>query len=193
MNGDKLIKYLGYSSNHPDLLAFLEAQEIDIHQLPDLSLPDKKLDKKKQVYFRYRGITLVFERDYPEQAEKLRRSDPDGSHNFNPEDFRIKNPVGDGPLYLDHIIFSKPEAYNIFSQPEVPEKPLLLPFGLQWEDNGKRQQQLFGPKNAHGDPKKPYYEEDESDYYHNSYRVAVQFNRFDKEEKLQELNVSLKK
>jgi hypothetical protein len=184
MNGDKLIKYLGYSANHPDLLMFLEKQEIDIHLLPDLSLPDKKLDKNKVISFRDRGITLVFERDYPAQAEQWRKSDPDGSHHFHPEDFRIKNPVGDGPLYLDHIIFSKPEN---------PEKPLQLPFGLQWGDNGQRQQHLFGNRNAHGDPQKPYYEEDESDYYHKDYKVVVCFKRFDKEEKMQELIVMLKK
>jgi hypothetical protein len=187
MNGNKLIKYLGYASNHPELLMFLEEQEADITRLPDLSLPDKKLDKKKQVTFKNQGFTLQFERDYPELAEKQRQSDPEGRLVVAAEDCRITNPVGDGPLYLDHIVFFKPEV-GIDTQ-----KPLLLPFGLQLLDNYHRLQQLFGHKNAHGDPKKPYYEEDESDYYHQNYKLIAYFERFDSEEKLLQLLVSLKK
>jgi hypothetical protein len=187
MNGNKLVKYLGYASNHPDMLMFLEEQGADIARLPDLNLPDKQLDKKKQVTFKDQGFTLQFERDYPEQAEKQRQNDPEGRLVVAADDYRVKNPVGDGPLYLDHIIFFKPEVGT-----DTP-KPLLLPFGLQFMDSQHRLQQLFGHKNPHGDPRKPYYEEDESDYYHLNYRLIAYFERFDLEEKLIQLLVSLKK
>ncbi|MBB6110265.1 hypothetical protein SAMN05421821_10672 [Mucilaginibacter lappiensis] len=187
MNGNKLVKYLGYVSNHPELLIFLEEQGVDITRLPDLSLPDKKLDKKKQVTFKNHGFTLQFERDYPEQAEKQRQSDPEGRFVVTAADYRIKNPVGDGSLYLDHIVFYKPEVGI------DPQKPLQLPFGLQFMDNRHKLQLQFGHKNTHGDPRKPYYEEDESDYYHHNYKLVTYFERFDLEEKLLQLLVSLKK
>lgn len=188
MNGDKLIKYLGYSSDHPDLLAFLEQQEADIALLNDLNKRGKKPDKIKGIVYGQLGITLQFGRDFPDLAEKQRQSDPEGLSIIKPADFRIKNPVGDGPIYLDQIIFRKP-----LPAPIAAEKPLVLPFGLQFLDNHTRLQRLFGHKNAHGDPGNPYYEEDESDYYHKDYKVIIYFKRADPEEKLQELAVSLRK
>ena len=187
MNGDKLIKYLGYSSNHPDLLAFLEQQGADIAMLHALNKPHKKPGKTKGVTYRHLGITLQFGMDFPELAEKQRRSDPESQSIIKPADFRIKNPVGDGPFYLDHIIFSKS-----LPVPSTTDKSLILPFGLQFMDNLSRHQRLFGHKNAHGDPGKPYYEEDESDYYHKDYKIIIYFERADPEEKLQGLTVSLR-
>jgi len=52
---------------------------------------------------------------------------------------------------------------------------------------------MFGTKIPHGDPKKLYYEEDESDYNHPDYKVVIYCERFDPEEKLLELVVSLKR
>jgi hypothetical protein len=190
MNGDKLIKYLGYSSNHPDMLAFLKQQDADLEMMHALNKPAAKPGKTmgiacRGVAYRHLGITLQFGMDFPELAEKQRRSDPEGLSIIQPADFRIKHPAGDGPLYLDHIIFSRP-----LPAPGATDKPLILPFGLQFMDNQNRHQRLFGHKNAHGDPRKPYYEEDESDYYYKDYKIIIYFERFDPEEKLLELAVS---
>lgn len=178
MKGKEWLPFLGYSADHPDFIAFLQAHNVDIQQLPDPQAPRKKVGG----YLSFiEGIGCTFDRDDPQAAAAQKKADPEGRSIFSPEDYRIKNPVGNGPLYLTRIDFFK-----------TPATDVQLPFGLQLLDNHQTVAKKLGEKNAHGPENSRYYEEDESDYYYDRYHVYVYFERGDPEEKLLQLGVMLK-
>lgn len=181
MKGKELLPFLGYSVDHPDFIAFLQAHDIDIQQLPDPKTPQKKAGG----YLSFKqGIGCTFERDNPQAAAAQKKADPEDRSIFSSEDYRIKNPVGNGPLYLTRIDFFKTTATDTAA--------IQLPFGLQLLDNYYTVTRKLGEKNAHGPENSRYYEEDESDYYYERFHVYVYFERGDPEEKLQQLGVMLK-
>ncbi|MGO4292044.1 hypothetical protein [Chitinophaga sp. RAB17] len=183
MKGKELLPFLGYSVDHPDFIAFLEAHDLDIQQLPDPRQPQKKVSKYLNPRFK-QGIEFTFDRDHPEEAAALKKADPEGRSIFAPEDYRIKNDVGNGLLYLTRIAFFKPE---------LPDTAVVqLPFGLQFLDTYHTIAKRLGEKNLHGPENSRYYEEDESDFYYERYHIYVYFERGDPEEKLQQLAVMLK-
>ncbi|MGY0037567.1 hypothetical protein [Pedobacter sp. NJ-S-72] len=169
MKGKELIQFLGYSADHPEFIEFLKANEVDIKQLPDPAILDKK-EKKNIVKIFKQGFRLDFERD---------RSN------------KTKNMAGTGPIYLNNIVFFKPELTGA-----PAPLPVQLPFGLHFLDNAQTLTAKFGSKNVHGTVNSPYYEADESDYFYEShlksYHIYVYFNRGDLQEKLQEIMVKLR-
>ncbi|QNK63363.1 hypothetical protein H7F33_02265 [Pedobacter sp. PAMC26386] len=166
MKGKELIQFLGYTIDHPEFIAFLEAHEIDTKLLQAPNILQKKGSNFSTQVFK-QGFTLNFEKD------KLNKTAENGS------------------IYLNNIAFFKPESANAIAFP-----PILLPFGLQFNDNSLTLIEKFGDKKVHGTINSPYYEADESDYvydsYLRSYHITVYFNRGDLQEKLQELLVTLK-
>ena len=183
MKGKELLPFLGYSVDHPDFIAFLQAHDIDIQQLPDPQIRQKKVGRYLNPRFT-QGVGLTFDRDHPQAAAALEKADPEGRSVFSAEDYRVKNQVGDGPLYLTRIDFFKPASADTAA--------VQLPFGLQLLDNHHTVTKRLGEKNAHGPVNSRYYEEDENDFYYDRYHVYVYFERGDPEEKLQQLGVMLK-
>lgn len=183
MKGKELLQFLGYSVDHPDFKAFLAAHHIDLQHLPDPLLPEKKV--RKYLHSRFiQGFALSFDFDDPARAAALSKSDPEGRSIFSPADYRIKNPVGNGPLYLTRIDFFTPEA--------SATDPVQLPFGLQLQSNGRTVAGKLGTENPHGPANSQYYEADEKDFYYERYHVYVYFDRGDREERLQQLTVMLR-